>query len=141
MKGFRKYLKKLQELDIKDTFIGKGRTVLLISGSSNYKSAALSYEQREFLKIFEEYGYKIIDSNFPYNKKFENKEYDDVSIIRAGISNIIYYMHTLYDRDFQKEIKRHMKFLLGREDIIVVSQSSGLNMLKILNSNNIEKIK
>ncbi len=141
MRNFRKYLKKLQELDIEDTLIGKGRTVLLISGSSNYESAALSYEQKEFLKIFEEYGYKIIDSNFPYNKKFENKKYDDVSIIRASISNIIYYIHTLYNRDFQKEIRRHMKFLMDREDIIVVSQSSGLNMLKILNRDNLDRIK
>ena len=34
-----------------------------------------------------------------------------------------------------------MKFLMDKEDIIVVSQSSGLNMLKILNRDNLDRIK
>ena len=141
MSKFKKYLKKLQNLNMDDTLINKEKIVFLISGSSNYESAALSCEQKNFLKIFDEYGYEIIKSNFPYNQNFENERYEDINIIKASISNIIYYTHTLYNKKFQKEIKRHMKCILDNKDIIIISQSSGLNMLKILDYEKLDKIR
>ena len=145
MKKFKKYLEKLQKLDVSDSLINLAETdkiVLLISGSSNYKSAALSQEQQNFLEIFKEYGYEVINSNFPYNQKFEHEEYRDVNIVKASISNIFYYIYTLYSKKFQREIRRHLKFFLNnKRKIIIVSQSSGLNVLKILETDVLQEIR
>lgn len=141
MNNFKEYLKKLKMLKTENTLVNKEKIVILISGSSNYKNAALSEEQKNFLEIFRKYGYEIVDSNFPYNENFKNKDYENVNIIKASISNIIYYIHTLYNKEFQKEIVRHCSPFFNKEEVIVVSQSSGFNMLKILEKENLNKIK
>ncbi|WP_158612481.1 hypothetical protein [Leptotrichia sp. OH3620_COT-345] len=131
MNKFGKYLKKLEKLDNSKTFLKSDRIVLLLSGSSNYETSALSDVQKNFLEIFRKYGYEIIKSNFPYNNDFEHENFEDVSILKASISNIIYYLHTLYNKRFRKEIKRHFLPLSEFNDIIIVTQSSGLNLLKV----------
>lgn len=42
MNNFNEYLKRLQCLEIEKTLIKKENSVILLSGSSNYKNAALS---------------------------------------------------------------------------------------------------
>ena len=132
MKKFSSYLKELQYLNVDDTLIKKEKTVIILSGSSNYKSASLSETQKNFLKIFKEFGYNIINSNFPYNENFEHKKFEKVSILKASVSNIVYYWHTLYNKKFQREIERHLKPLFDLDNIVIITQSSGLNLLKYI---------
>ena len=80
------------------------------------------------LNIFEEFGYKVINSNFPYNEDFDYNEFEDINILKASLSNIVYYNHTLFDKRFEKEILRHLSPLKFLKDVIVISQSSGLNI-------------
>ncbi|MDO5089817.1 MAG: hypothetical protein Q4D53_08520 [Leptotrichiaceae bacterium] len=131
MSKFNEYIKKLENLDCSESFLKSDKTVLLLSGSSDYETSALSDLQKDFLKIFKNYGYKVIKSNFPYNGNFEHKNFKNISILKAGISNIVYYIHTLYNPKFRKEIKRHFMPLYEIDDIIIVTQSSGLNLLKV----------
>ena len=126
--NFKEYLEKLESLDVSKTLLKEDRIVLVISGSSNLKTAALKSDRFEILNIFKEFGYKIINSNFPYNEDFGYKEFEDINILKASLSNIVYYNHTLFDKRFEKEILRHLSPLKFLKDVIVISQSSGLNV-------------
>ena len=126
--NFKEYLEKLESLDVSKTLLKEDRIVLVISGSSNLKTAALKPDRFEMLNIFEEFGYKVINSNFPYNEDFDYNEFEDINILKASLSNIVYYNHTLFDKRFEKEILRHLYPLQFLKDIIVISQSSGLNV-------------
>lgn len=129
MKKFKEYLRKLQTLNTDKTLLNKNKLVLLLSGSSDYSTASLSSEQLEFLSVFKEFSYEIVNSNFPYNEEFNHSEFKDILMIKAGLSNIIYYYHTCYNKKFQAEVIRHIKNLFNLDDIIIVIQSSGLNIL------------
>ena len=63
--NFKEYLEKLESLDVSKTLLKEDRIVLVISGSSNLETAALKPDRFEMLNIFKEFGYKIINSNFP----------------------------------------------------------------------------
>lgn len=129
MKKFKEYLEKLQTLNTDKTLLNKNKLVLLLSGSSDYSTASLSDEQLEFLSVFKEFSYEIVNSNFPYNENFNHSEFKDISMIKAGVSNIIYYYHTYYNKKFKAEVIRHTESLFNLDDIIIVTQSSGLNIL------------
>ena len=128
--NFKEYLEKLESLDVSKTLLKEDRIVLVISGSSNLKTAALKSDRFEMLSIFKEFGYKVINSNFPYNEDFDYNEFEDINILKASLSNIVYYNHTLFDKRFEKEILRHLSPLKFLKDVIVISQSSGLNVWK-----------
>ena len=128
--NFKEYLEKLESLDVSKTLLKEDRIVLVISGSSNLKTAALKPDRFEMLNIFEEFGYKVINSNFPYNEDFDYNEFEDINILKASLSNIVYYNNTLFDKRFEKEILRHLSPLKFLKDVIVISQSSGLNVWK-----------
>lgn len=128
--NFKEYLEKLESLDVSKTLLKEDKIVFVISGSSNLKTAALEPDRFEILNIFKEFGYKIINSNFPYNEDFEHNEFEDINILKASLSNIIYYSHTLFNKRFEKEILRHLEPVKFLKDIIVISLSSGLNIWK-----------
>ena len=125
---FNDYLEKLESLDVSKTFLKEDKIVFFISGSSNLKTAALGQERFEILNIFKQFGYKIINSNFPYNEDFEHDEYEDISIFKASLSNIVYYSGTLFNKRFKQEILRHLEPVKHLKDVIVISLSSGLNV-------------
>jgi len=106
------------------------KIVFVISGSSNLKTAALEPDRFEILNIFKEFGYKVIKSNFPYNEDFPYDEFEDINILKASLSNIAYYPHTLFNKRFEKEILRHLEPIKSLKDVIIISQSSGLNVWK-----------
>lgn len=146
---FKTYLEILKNLDTEKSFFKKyekeEKLVILLSGSSNFKTAALSDEQKDFLNIFEEYSYKVIESNFPYNNEFPYQKYDDINIVKASYTVIYYYIQTLKNKKFHKEIKRHLSFIMDIKELIIITQSSGLNILNkfldLLDNNELEKIK
>ena len=125
---FKEYLEKLESLDISKTLLKEDRIVLVISGSSNLKTAALKPDRFEMLNIFEEFGYKVINSNFPYNEDFDYNEFEDINILKASLSNIVYYSGTLFNKKFKQEILRHLEPVKHLKDVIVISLSSGLNV-------------
>ena len=127
---FEEYLEKLENLDISKSLLKEDKIVLVISGSSNLKSAALEPDRFEILNIFKDFGYKIINSNFPYNEDFPHDKFEDINILKASLSNIIYYPHTLFNKRFEKEILRHLETIKSLKDVIIISQSSGLNLWK-----------
>ena len=127
---FKEYLEKLESLDISKTLLKEDKIVFIISGSSNLKTAALEPDRFEILNIFKDFGYKIINSNFPYNEDFPYNEFENINILKASLSNIIYYPHTLFNKRFEKEILRHLEPIKSLKDVIIISQSSGLNIWK-----------
>lgn len=100
---FNNYLEKLESLDVSKTFLKEDKIVFFISGSSNLKTAALGQERFEILNIFQQFGYKIINSNFPYNEDFEHDKYEDISIFKASLSNIVYYSGTLFNKNLNRK--------------------------------------
>lgn len=133
MNRFKKYLEQLKKLDVKNSFFNIYKTsekvVVLLSGSSCYETAALSEEQKDFLSIFKKYGYEIVDSNFPYNLEFPHQNYVDENLIKASYVTAIYYIHTLRNKEFQREIKKNLEGIFKLKEVIIVTQSSGLNLL------------
>ena len=127
---FKEYLEKLEKLDVSKTLFKEDKIVFVISGSSNLKTAALEPDRFEILDIFKDFGYKIINSNFPYNEDFQHDEFEDINILKASLSNIIYYPHTLFNKRFEREIVRHLEPIKSLKDVILISQSSGLNVWK-----------
>ena len=127
---FKKYLEKLESLDTSKTLLKEDKIAFVISGSSNLKTAALEPDRFEILNIFKEFDYKIISSNFPYNEDFDYSHFEDINILKASLSNIIYYPHTLFNKRFEKEILRHLEPIKTLKDVIIISQSSGLNLWK-----------
>ena len=99
--NFKEYLEKLESLDVSRTLLKEDRIALVISGSSNLKTAALKPDRFEMLSIFKEFGYKVINSNFPYNEDFDYNEFEDINILKASLSNIVYYNRTLFDKRFE----------------------------------------
>lgn len=146
---FKTYLEILKNLDTEKSFFKKyekeDKLVILLSGSSNFETAALSDEQKDFLSLFEKFSYKIIESNFPYNIEFPYQKYDEINIVKASCKVICYYIHTLKNKKFHKEIKRHLSFILNIKELIIITQSSGLNILNkfldLLDNDELEKIK
>lgn len=133
MSKFKKYMEQLKKLDSKDSLLdayeNSDKVLMFLSGSSNYETAALSKEQIEFLSIFKDYGYEIVMSNFPYNKSFPHKEYIDENLLKASYMTALYYIKTLKNIDFQKEIRKHLKKILNLKELVIITQSSGLNVL------------
>ena len=41
----------------------------------------------------------------------------------------LYYIHTLRNEEFQKEIKRNLEGIFKLKEVIIITQSSGLNLL------------
>ena len=70
--------------------------------------------------IIDKKRYKIINSNFPYNEDFEHSEFEDINILKASLSNIIYYLHTLFNKRFGKQILRHLESIKSLKDIIII---------------------
>lgn len=129
MSSFQNYLSSLKELQVENTLLKSSRSILLLSGSSHYSHASLTQEQSRFLETFVAYGYQVVPSNFPYNSEFAHRETQFPDLFSASLSNIDYYRHTLWKKEFKAELIRHLQPLLALEDVIIVTQSSGLNML------------
>lgn len=127
MFDFNRYLTTLQQLDVSESLV-MPQSVVLLSGSSHYAHASLSQEQQQFLQVVQPAGYHIIPSNFPYNRQFDHQQTQFPSLLQASVSNIAYYRHTLWNTAFQKELCRHLRPLFALENIVLVTQSSGLNM-------------
>ncbi len=133
MSKFSIYLDKLKKLEEKNSlfknYVNSEKVVFFLSGSSYYENAALSQEQKNLLNIFKDFGYSVVESNFPYNNDFPHKNYIDINILRASFATAIYYLHTLFSKDFQIEIKRNLEVMLKLKKIVIIIQSSGLNIL------------
>lgn len=99
---FKEYLKKLESLDISKTLLKEDKIVFVISGSSNLKTAALEPDRFEILNIFKDFGYKIINSNFPYNEDFEHSEFEDINILKASLSNVFIILILFFNKRFEK---------------------------------------
>lgn len=127
---FNEYLEKLESLDRTKTLLKEDKIVLVISGSSDLSSASLEPDRYELLNIFKKYGYSIVDSNFPYNEDFPYKDYKEINILKASWSNIFYYPQTLYNKRFKKQILRHLEPIRELKEVVIISQSSGLNIWK-----------
>lgn len=127
---FNEYLEKLESLDTTKTLLKEDKIVLVISGSSDLSSASLEPDRYELLNIFKKYGYSIVDSNFPYNEDFPYKDYKEINILKASWSNIFYYPQTLYNKGFKKQILRHLEPIRELKEVVIISQSSGLNIWK-----------
>lgn len=130
MKDFKNYLQTLENLDIENTLLQGKKKILLLSGSSDYKSAALSPVQKDFLSSFLESGYEMIPSNFPFHKDFRHNTFQEIPIWKASLRNIYYYFQCRFHKKFQKEIQRLLSPIQEMESVIVILQSSGLHLWK-----------
>lgn len=129
MKTMKEYVKKLQKLDRKHSLIRGEKLALYLSGSSDYHTAGLSRRQKEFMRIFAGLGYQVPNSNFPYNLAFPYEKREQTPLWKAGISNVIYYQHTLHNRALRYEFYRHLKPIEKAKEVVIVTGSSGLNIL------------
>lgn len=133
MSKFSIYLDKLKKLDEKNSFFKKyenaEKIVFFLTGSGYYENASLSEEQKNILNIFKDFDYSVVESNFPYNKDFPHEFYKDINILKASYATAIYYLHTLFNENFKLEIKRNLENILKLKKVVIITQSSGLNIL------------
>ena len=109
--------------------LDSNRLVLFLSGSSDYSCAGLTAGQLELLHAICPSGYRVVESNFPFNQDFEHIKFPQVSLMSASASNIIYYWYTILNPRFQKLLQQHLSPLLEVQEVVLVCKSSGVNML------------
>ena len=129
MSKMKSYLDRLSDLSLDQTMLDSNRLVLFLSGSSDYSCAGLTAGQLELLYAICPSGYRVVESNFPFNQDFEHIKFPQVSLMSASASNIIYYWHTILNSRFQKLIQQHLSPLLEVQEVVLVCKSSGVNML------------
>ena len=109
--------------------LNSNRLVLFLSGSSDVTCAGLTAGQLDLLHAICPSGYRVVESNFPFNQDFEHIKFPQVSLLSASASNIIYYWHTILNSRFQKLLQQHLSPLLLVQEVVLVCKSSGINML------------
>ena len=109
--------------------LDSNRLVLFLSGSSDYSCAGLTAGQLELLHAICPSGYRVVESNFPFNQDFEHIKFPQVFLLSASASNIIYYWYTILNPRFQKLLQQHLSPLLEVQEVVLVCKSSGVNML------------
>ena len=129
MSKMKSYLDRLSALSLDYTMLNSNRLVLFLSGSSDVTCAGLTAGQLDLLHAICPSGYRVVESNFPFNQDFEHIKSPQVSLMSASASNIIYYWHTILNSRFQKLIQQHLSPLLEVQEVVLVCKSSGVNML------------
>lgn len=129
MSKMKSYLDRLSDLSLDQTMLDSNRLVLFLSGSSDVTCAGLTAGQLDLLHAICPSGYRVVESNFPFNQDFEHIKFPQVSLMSASASNIIYYWHTILNSRFQKLIQQHLSPLLEVQEVVLVCKSSGVNML------------
>ena len=129
MSKMKSYLDRLSDLSLDQTMLDSNRLVLFLSGSSDYSCAGLTAGQLDLLHAICPSGYRVVESNFPFNQDFEHIKFPQVSLLSASASNIIYYWYTILNSRFQKLIQQHLSPLLEVQEVVLVCKSSGVNML------------
>ena len=129
MSKMKSYLDRLSALSLDQTMLDSNRLVLFLSGSSDYSCAGLTAGQLDLLHAICPSGYRVVESNFPFNQDFEHIKFPQVSLMSASASNIIYYWYTILNSRFQKLIQQHLSPLLEVQEVVLVCKSSGVNML------------
>ena len=129
MSKMKSYLDRLSALSLDYTMLKSNRLVLFLSGSSDVTCAGLTAGQLELLYAICPSGYRVVESNFPFNQDFEHIKFPQVSLMSASASNIIYYWHTILNSRFQKLLQQHLSPLLEVQEVVLVCKSSGVNML------------
>lgn len=129
MSKMKSYLDRLSALSLDYTMLNSNRLVLFLSGSSDVTCAGLTAGQLDLLHAICPSGYRVVESNFPFNQDFEHINFPQVSLMSASASNIIYYWHTILNSRFQKLIQQHLSPLLEVQEVVLVCKSSGVNML------------
>ena len=129
MSKMKSYLDRLSALSLDQTMLNSNRLVLFLSGSSDVTCAGLTAGQLDLLHAICPSGYRVVESNFPFNQDFEHIKFPQVSLLSASASNIIYYWYTILNSRFQKLIQQHLSPLLEVQEVVLVCKSSGVNML------------
>ena len=129
MSKMKSYLDRLSALSLDYTMLHSNRLVLFLSGSSDVTCAGLTAGQLDLLHAICPSGYRVVESNFPFNQDFEHIKFPQVSLMSASASNIIYYWHTILNSRFQKLLQQHLSPLLEVQEVVLVCKSSGVNML------------
>ena len=129
MSKMKSYLDRLSALSLDQTMLNSNRLVLFLSGSSDVTCAGLTAGQLDLLHAICPSGYRVVESNFPFNQDFEHIKFPQVSLLSASASNIIYYWHTILNSRFQKLLQQHLSPLLEVQEVVLICKSSGINML------------
>lgn len=129
MSKMKSYPDRLSDLSLDHTMLNSDRLVLFLSGSSDVTCTGLTAGQLELLHAICPSGYRVVESNFPFNQDFEHIQFPQVSLLSASVSNIIYYWHTILNPCFQKLLQEHLSPLLEAQEVVLVCKSSGVNML------------
>ena len=129
MSKMKSYLDRLSALSLDQTMLDSDRLVFFLSGSSDITCAGLTAGQLDLLHAICPLGYRVVESNFPFNQDFEHIKFPQVSLMSASASNIIYYWYTILNSRFQKLLQQHLSPLLEVQEVVLVCKSSGVNML------------
>ena len=129
MSKMKSYLDRLSALSPDQTMLNSNRLVLFLSGSSDVTCAGLTAGQLDLLHAICPSGYRVVESNFPFNQDFEHIKSPQVSLLLAATSNVIYYWHTILNPRFQKLLQEHLSPLLEAQEVVLICKSSGVNML------------
>lgn len=128
-KSFKEYLECLTSLDPMNTLAKKEKVIIFISGSSHFAHSELSKNQLSFFEESMGDSIEWLATNFPYNELFRCKDPKFPSLLQASWSNCLYFIHTRWNKRFQHELIRHLTPIFQCKEIVIISQSSGLNML------------
>jgi len=126
------YKTLLEQLDPTDTvFSTVKRRAAIVSGQSDFSHSELSEEQKRLLSLFDHLGYETIKTGFPFNKKHNFTGCKRSNLLKSSVRNLLQYYYSITDEQYKKMLAKHLQPLFrGAEQILIICQSSGLNMLK-----------
>jgi len=128
----RSYVQVLNKLDEQKTLIEKReKLVILLSGQSDFAHSELSEEQKNLLNHFKQYGYSVLETGFPYNQEHNFQGCERAGSIRASIRNIQQFAYSIFSIKYRQTLAKHLQPVFNSANIIIICQSSGLNMLKM----------
>lgn len=129
MKNYKALLEKLDPADT--VFSTVRRRAVILSGQSDFSHSELSKEQMRLLSLFNDLGYETTKTGFPFNKEHDFAGCKRSNLFKASLRNMLQFYYSITDEQYKKMLVRHLQPMCsGAEKILIVCQSSGLNMLK-----------
>lgn len=129
----KRYVQLLERLDPDQTLVKPvAKIAVLLSGQSDFLHSELSEEQKELLGLFKVSSFMVIDMGFPY---YQSHAYQGCNRATAGVAsvrNIQQFLYSLTSDDYRRLIAKHLQPVFkGSNDLVIVCQSLGLNMIKV----------
>lgn len=127
----KKYCQRLEQLKMSRSAIQGSQVLFFISGGSSFEHCELTRREKAFLESLKNYGYHVPPLNFPFNLGFQVADPVFPRLFKVALHNVTFFFSVRCHPPLRRQIVRHLTPLLECETCVIVSLSSGLNLLDV----------